>query len=188
MYNYMFDHIQRSYIPSSTEIKSIKIFLKLPKREHLKRLDSAFRLGPLKHQASLIYSDTPTCPRAACTFGNDFYKIKAGVKATRRGNGASKRPKRTTKRGLATKRTPPESTQKHCTKQRHSPTKERGQPHEEHETKRTRHPKDERGPEEPSPIPRGSGSRPVLHVPFPCQRPLHVGPAALPRRPSFRPR
>ena len=53
---YMFDHIQRSYIPSSTEIKSIKIFLKLPKREHVKRLDSVFRLGPLKHQASLIYS------------------------------------------------------------------------------------------------------------------------------------
>ena len=34
---------------------------------------------------------------------------------------------------LATKRTPPESIQKHCTEQRHSPTKERLQPHEESE-------------------------------------------------------
>ena len=86
----------------------------------------------------------------------DFYKIKAGVKATRRGNGASKRPKRNTKRGLATKRTPPEFIQKHCTKQRHSPTKESGQPHEEHETKRARDPEEEGGPERPQTSPGGS--------------------------------
>ena len=85
-----------------------------------------------------------------------FYKIKAGEKATRRGMGQIEDPKRNTKRGLATKRTPPEFIQDHCTKQRHSPTKKSGQPHEEHETKRARDPEEERGRERPQTSPGGS--------------------------------
>ena len=50
----------------------------------------------------------------------------------------------------------PNSYRNTAQKQRHSPTKESGQPHEEHETKRARHPKEERGPERPQTSPGGS--------------------------------
>ena len=54
-----------------------------------------------------------------------------------------KKPKETQSAALQQKRTPPEFIQKHCTKQRQSPTKESKQPHEEHETKRARDPEEE---------------------------------------------
>ncbi len=57
--------------------------------------------------------------------------------------GQQEDPKETQSAALQQKGHLPNSYRKHCLKQKHSPTKESGQPHEEHETKRARDPEEE---------------------------------------------